>query len=419
MALITEEEKESIRARREAQSARSYQVRGAGRYEEWLLENERKRHKELEERRKQNGWTPPHSISPEECAHCGAPTPIKRWVDRSRGLAVCKECLEGLGKRAEEKYRLDGGMMRRPAWAASPSFSRCWSALEQHVSRSEGAAKSKMLLEQMAAAHVVTVTSEQAAALPSAYESTDEYGYEKLGELLGQCRVPFPFTFLDLGSVSLAPLVVDAAVLGGMCSEGSDGQPPVVVPFLMGTGPSTKIVAPVAVARDPATGLIGTVDLDLNEQFAKEHPEVVDEQRRVAVDAAERIISVLAWLQSVNVEVIETPMKPQEREREEAKGRRISLTVSVKQGKRKVSNKTGSRADYSHRFEVAGHYTHNFEEKPDGTPNKTFQRCAAKHPEKVMTIQGKPCVRWWTPPHVKGPVDKPLVPKIRVVQEAA
>lgn len=50
----------------------------------------------------------------------------------------------------------------------------------------------------------------------------------------------------------------------------------------------------------------------------------------------------------------------------------------------------------------------------DGTPSKTFGRCLTKDPSRVITVDGKPCFRFWVPPFVKGPADKPFVPKVRV-----
>lgn len=65
--------------------------------------------------------------------------------------------------------------------------------------------------------------------------------------------------------------------------------------------------------------------------------------------------------------------------------------------------------DWSHRWEVRGHFKH-FRKGP------VFER----HPERRITTHiGDEFVRIWCPPHVKGPQDKPLVPKLRTVQESA
>jgi hypothetical protein len=140
--------------------------------------------------------------------------------------------------------------------------------------------------------------------------------------------------------------------------------------------------------------------------------------RGVLTDAtalSERAIAALAWLQSFNVELIQAPLSRRQRERELKKGREIALTVQVRQARRytSTSNSSGT-ANYSHRFETRGHYKHYFETKANGEPSKTFERCHARDSSRIVVIDGKPCFRFWVQPFVKGPADKPFVPKIRV-----
>ncbi|HYJ22609.1 MAG TPA: hypothetical protein VEW07_11385 [Solirubrobacterales bacterium] len=141
-------------------------------------------------------------------------------------------------------------------------------------------------------------------------------------------------------------------------------------------------------------------------------PEVIAAEN---LAAAERIVAALQWLQSFNVDLVEAKPSRQERRAVERAGGQIALTVQVKQTKRYTSaSQTNGKANYSHRFETRGHYKHHFELKADGEPSKTFAACHRKDPSRLITVDGKPCFRFWVPPFVTGPMDKPFVPKVRV-----
>lgn len=312
--------------------------------------------------------------------------------------------------------------MKRPAWAASPGFPLCWAALERR-------GKTDQLLD-MAAARVVVFPVEQLNALPQTPESLEFYevteswtnpdtrakitaenietdgSLDKLMAVLTRLKampVPFGSVFLDCGGYDPGiPVYHDhkeanLLLRGMLVIEGE---------------------LPLGFWLPRSSGLVLTDD----------HREELSAWTKLGISdvkwlrgqcgriSEDRTLAILDFLQSVNVEVVESPMKVQAREREIKKGREIALTVQVKQSKRRVSKQSENRADFSHRFEVRGHYTHHFETKPDGTPNKVFERYSRLHPEKVLTIQDQPCVRFWTPPFVKGPIDKPFVPKVRVVE---
>jgi hypothetical protein len=123
---------------------------------------------------------------------------------------------------------------------------------------------------------------------------------------------------------------------------------------------------------------------------------------------------------SFNVELVEAPLSRRQRERELAKGREIALTVQIRHSKRSAAAEPGEgKADYSHRFETRGDFRHHFEKKADGTANQVYASCVAKDPTRLIKVDGKPCFRFWVPPFVKGPVDKPFVPKLRLSSDSA
>jgi hypothetical protein len=128
---------------------------------------------------------------------------------------------------------------------------------------------------------------------------------------------------------------------------------------------------------------------------------------------AYRVLAVLFWLESANILVEELAITPQ-REKKLAKMERrgksrpaIPHVVRVKPPKtRRKSTPTGDTRNYAYRFEVAGHYMH--------FPQDTQMGRAAG--DKLVYDEAHGWHRRiWCPPHVKGPENKPLVVKTRMV----
>lgn len=133
----------------------------------------------------------------------------------------------------------------------------------------------------------------------------------------------------------------------------------------------------------------------------------VEAERTIGCDSAEIIAAVLYMLESANVELVDAPATRQERRAVERKGGRVALAVRVRPPKKRPRQDDDRRhIDFSHRFEVRGHYKHF----PVGT------KLADSRPDKCVDhpTLGR-CRRIWCPPFVKGPEDKPLIPKVRVV----
>lgn len=127
-------------------------------------------------------------------------------------------------------------------------------------------------------------------------------------------------------------------------------------------------------------------------------------------------LNTLYFLESANVEIVERKVTRQVRRHAERKGKQIAKEVWVRSGPRTASVARGGAANHDHRFEVMGRYNHHFAEKADGTPSRTFAGMMRRHPTRVVQVDGRDCFRIWQPPHVKGPADKPLVPKVRHVE---
>lgn len=150
-------------------------------------------------------------------------------------------------------------------------------------------------------------------------------------------------------------------------------------------------------------------EADFDSPEDREDMRVVEESVRFGTKIA---CEIAYFLESYNVELVEQEVSRQVRRQAERKNKRISLVVHIRQPKSrsKPEARNGEKRDFSHRFEVRGHYKYF----PQGT------RLADALPEDKLThVPGRGlCRKVWCPPFVKGPTDKPLIPKVRVVHPA-
>lgn len=215
------------------------------------------------------------------------------------------------------------------------------------------------------------------------------------------------------------PGIALGALVGRPPGEGPeqwDGQQPLIFPFV--ELPDHQPIMDSFVFASPK-GWLGRGLTEELEPFLRKSGATDADIRHgqsMRADVAELVAQALFFVNSFNVELVQGEASRQERRAAERKDGQIALTVQVRQTKRYTStSQTNGAANYSHRFETRGHYKHYFEAKPDGTPSKVFERCHTKDPSRVVTVNGKPCFRFWVPPFVKGPADKPFVPKVRTV----
>lgn len=127
--------------------------------------------------------------------------------------------------------------------------------------------------------------------------------------------------------------------------------------------------------------------------------------------AAGIVLRTLYFLDTPNIEIGQAEVSRQVRRAAERRGARISQTVWVKHNQTRTRpdpDHESEKIDYSHRFEVRGHWKYY----PEGT------QMADARPDLLRYVPGRGlCRKIWCPPHVKGPEDKPLVPKTRRVRE--
>lgn len=155
------------------------------------------------------------------------------------------------------------------------------------------------------------------------------------------------------------------------------------------------------------------------EQISDYLDEIPEPEKRpldywVKAAIVELSIGLQMLMECLHVELVETdPYPPAHR----AAGK-IRYEVVIDGGSRKTYRKRDVRGsvDFSHRFERRGHFKHHWELTPEGRPNPIFAAAKREKPEKILEIDGRPCVRIWASPTVVGPEDKPLVIKRRVVR---
>ena len=161
--------------------------------------------------------------------------------------------------------------------------------------------------------------------------------------------------------------------------------------------------------------------------------------------ATERALSCIQMLASANVEIVSarTTMEKRDVKRADKRGWPIADTVFVRVPRRRVrrhpdaedSNDRSTRV-FTHRFEVVGHHKH-FQHgaavvcrvcmgRDDDQPKCERCKGTGLDPAKITPCARRDeatgeltcpngCRKVWNPPAIKGPEDKPLVPKARRV----
>jgi hypothetical protein len=129
----------------------------------------------------------------------------------------------------------------------------------------------------------------------------------------------------------------------------------------------------------------------------------------VALSAAARTLAALSILEADEVELIDAPIEAKKKAKAERLGHQISQVVFIRPGKRYLNPNpaSGELMEYSHRFWVRAHTKH-------------FQvgtRVADSRPDLVKACHRcGSCRRVPTKAFIKGPPDRPLVPKSLAVR---
>ncbi len=115
------------------------------------------------------------------------------------------------------------------------------------------------------------------------------------------------------------------------------------------------------------------------EQFAK-HPDLTWNENKLA-HVAWASFKVVRFLESANVDIADTIVSRQVRRNAQRKNLRIASTVTVRSPRSRRAATFGdstSHREFSHRFEVAGHYKHY------GPGTRIFDATERDRPQKVI-----------------------------------
>lgn len=287
--------------------------------------------------------------------------------------------------------------MKRPMWEPAPRFASAWQHLHALSKSREDAVcaeSARLILVGLSEAHVVTIDREQLTVLPPPGTTRRE-----ASNYFEQLRLPFATTFFEIVGPPINGLV------GALSKRHSNGSL-IVVPALAGDGFTAMPVVMTMLGVEPG----GETEWEQTRGAATEDVyraicELSNDQVGALRSAPSLVARTTFLLDAANVELTDIPPSRQIRRNAARKGAQIAFTVRVRQSSRRpVPRENGEHVSWSHRWEVRGHYKHFTK----GSHTKDESKLAPC-PQHGM------CRREWSPPHVKGPEDKPLIPKVRVV----
>lgn len=212
-------------------------------------------------------------------------------------------------------------------------------------------------------------------------------------------RPPFPVTFYDFDFARVGPRGV--TIVGALVAD-EDVTHDKWMALIWGrdaTGLWRTWTRLAGVGLD-AAGLPKTSAVHIGPRLQEDGEFGLDD------DSIEPILlacGALTMLSSANVTLVESQPRP--RNTRAAHLTHYDIAVRVGAKTRYVGGQgPHSTPDWSHRWEVAGHFKH-------------FRQGAIfdSNPDRRIRQGSEEYVRIWCPPHVKGPENKPLVPKVRRV----
>lgn len=302
-------------------------------------------------------------------------------------------------------------MTDRPNWEYGGTFNAAWEGTDLLHQFAVGADEelervSARVLEALSKAHVANIDRAQYEALPLNADPADLLEYRP------DPHLPFDPIYVSVGSVELAGFLAGADELETNCV--------LVIPFA--AMPPNRAI-PTALV-DASDGRFRSVGGWLENLFGAVADHAVErgiiepltDRERTAIDGyyIARSLRVLQFMESANVELDDTPVSRQVRRYAARKNVPIASTVTVRSPRHRTRADVTEHVEFSHRFEVRGHYKHY------GPDTRLFRATERDRPHKVLEhpTRGR-VVRIWCPDFVKGPEDKPLVPKVRVYPESA
>lgn len=392
----------------------------------------------------------------------------------SPALALVDNFVKALDRKHHEEGMLRIVNLKRPTWAGARCFNEAYADC---VERARLVKNSHKPFEEfdgltqiycytgasMYDAHVLTMTSAQVLALPKLM------GEEK-AQFIKDLRFPFePNFFIDFSADGKLPAFESGIAKDKMVSIGGAlynrwDDNILITPILIydslsqmaeSTVPLGMVVynqqddrefhwagltLPMEKTEWGTRGTVIIAHTDVLDQ--PEYSELSDEYRKVIQYAADSTLDALFMLEAANVETVEKTLERRDAKRAEKRGWYIPSTVRVIRNRRRKngsSQPTGEGREYGHQFPVRGFYRHVtkgthvrcpvcFGQPIDtgcshcsntGLDPKKVKPCA-----RIDVTTGKQtcpngCRREWTPDHIRGPEDAPLLIKTHDIKDAA
>lgn len=291
---------------------------------------------------------------------------------------------------------------RSPEPRRRPAFAQMWRAAQRWCDEEEIEMVSdacKLALQKLPRSRTVVVDPAQALAM------RELHGPELA--CLRDVRAPFEYMLLDLAVqdgqhrfIHGVLIEDDGEELTGLVCETIHGHD-IVVPM-----PDMRR----ADIEDEIVDAFGRIDDRLAERGEKSAYTVRDALRLPSI-----VYGIFAMLESVNVELVESPYPAGQRGAGTPR-----FEVAIRQSTRRYRRREETdEVEWSHRWEVRQRFLHHQEHTPEGRENKIFAAALRDQPEKIVEVDGVRCVRVFQPAHVKGPEHLPLIPKVRTMHAGA
>lgn len=268
-----------------------------------------------------------------------------------------------------------------------------------------GAAEALRLLEP---ARVIVIPSEQVLALPRPRDKLETV------EILAHEPLPFDPLYIDHGLIHPSALFGEEADIE---LWNRDGPAPEYGGLILteryapeggeGSGVLGFYCAEESLVY--TNGIVCRARRDGENQLRLGHAGPVEDTAdiRMADEFTDIATRVLRFLNCINVELIDAPLPRQERRAAERKNSPIAQVVHIRQNQKHKDPETQGKVDWSHRWEVRGHYKHF----PLGTKMADADLGKVSwEPKRQEYVR-----RIWCPPFVKGPPNRPLIPETHIV----
>lgn len=277
-----------------------------------------------------------------------------------------------------------------PRWADCPVYeSACVWSMQAHPELQPQPDLSA-IQQQLAQARVVKVDQSQ---LDAVFNAMPDWAVRDATS--SDVAMPFSSTFIEVDALS-------GNQLRGVLVVQGDAEV-AVFPFVMRDLEHRNLVQCCGLCGWVGQQWMGVAFVDQKVLDILSRNEVQPIYQQLFTDAAGWALALDYLLRSSNVTTAVKTVSRQVRRAAKRDNLRIPLEVVVRSSNGSATTQHGS-VEYSHRFEVRAHFQHH-------SKGPIFEKC--KDPAKRVMHNGVECVRVWNPGSVKGPADKPFVPKVR------